>query len=69
MQPLSVEVLEDHEEMELLLEAYLQVEDIRSSPPCFICRDCMLGPAFSRVLFFLGISHVVGSVLSCHVAP
>lgn len=37
MPPLSTEVLEDHEEMELLLEAYLQVRLLRcptSNPLC-----------------------------------
>lgn len=52
VQPFSVEVLEDHEEMELLLEAYLQVGDIHSPTSRLGCRICMLSMALSRVTFF-----------------
>ena len=53
VQPLCVEVLEDHEEMELLLEAYLQVGDIRSSSPLFrLSRFASWFQHFRELRFF-----------------
>lgn len=71
VQPLCAEVLEDHEEMELLLEAYLQVGDANSSSPCSACRSCMLGTAVPGFSFFPAFCTRLDRRFSVtlHVAP
>lgn len=52
--PLSAEVLEDHEEMELLLEAYLQVGGRSWSGPPFVCSRALFSCVVCAMYFFGG---------------
>lgn len=64
--PLSTEVLEDHEEMELLLEAYLQVNTHLSSLPLLVHSAVRICTRCDTTFFFHDVMRLLEA---CRLRP